>query len=381
MSERRCACGHGQRPCACPNLGQAGTVAAPFLLSPYYKSCIWGGDSLARLYGKRADIPQLGETWECSVHPAGQSTVASGCFTGRLLDDVLSEYPSLLGEENELPILIKLIDAQSDLSVQVHPDDAYAVSHEGQRGKTEMWYILEALPGAQLVLGFDRPLTRQQAHEAAEHGELGRYLRHVPVKRGDAFLIEPGTVHAIGAGIVLAEIQQSSDVTYRLWDYGRKDKDGKMRPLHIDSALDVAVLDGRAIEPLYRHPAGSGITEICKTKYFNVSRIESKTAAIADGTDGSGTLLPTERNAASVLLCIDGSGELRSERGVDRHAESYPSFDAPDGISVAAAIGVNDVYQAPHSALTFKRGDCIFVPAGNTRLSLTGDCTCLHVTF
>lgn len=356
-------------------------IAAPFLLSPYYKSCIWGGNSLARLYGKRADIPQLGETWECSVHPSGQSTVASGCFTGRLLGDVLSEYPSLLGKENELPILIKLIDAQSDLSVQVHPDDAYAISHEEQHGKTEMWYILEAQPGAQLVLGFDRPLTRQLVREAAERGGLGRYLRYVPVKRGDAFLIEPGTVHAIGGGIVLAEIQQSSDVTYRLWDYGRKDKDGKLRPLHIDSALDVAVLDGRAIKPLYRHPACSGITEICKTQYFCVTRIEAKTAAVADGTEYSGTLLPTEENAASVLLCIDGSGELRAERDNDHNAGSCSGFDLRDSISFATAIGADDTYQAPHSALSFKCGDCIFVPAGNMRLSLTGACVCLRVNF
>ena len=222
--------------------------AKPFLLTPAGKDYLWGGERLKTEYGCNLPLTPFAEAWVCSAHGDGQSIAASGAYGGRTLADVLHTQPELLGTHaaalasGEMPVLVKLIDAKRDLSVQVHPDDAYARAHEGQSGKTELWYVLDAAPDASLVYGFSHDITPDAVRAAVAEGTLAKHLQRVRVHRGDVFFIPPGTVHAIGAGILLAEIQQSSNVTYRLYDYDRLDKNGQKRTLHLDRALDVADL-------------------------------------------------------------------------------------------------------------------------------------------
>ena len=223
--------------------------AEPFLLAPAGKDYLWGGTRLRDDFAKNLPLDPLAETWECSTHPDGPSRVVTGPFAGQLLPQVLHEHPEFLGThprtKGELPILVKLIDAKNDLSVQVHPNDAYAKEHEhGSLGKTEMWYVLDAAPGTTLVYGLRRPMTRQQVRDSLRAGTIEKYLQKVPVKRDEVFFMPAGCIHAIGAGALIVEVQQSSNLTYRLYDYGRLDKSRQPRPLHIEKALDVADLSG-----------------------------------------------------------------------------------------------------------------------------------------
>ncbi len=216
----------------------------PVKLMPACKEAIWGGHRLKTEYGKESELSVIAETWEVSCHPQGESIVASGPRKGISL----REYLRLLGpdsagkglEGKEFPILVKLIDAADRLSVQVHPDDAYARRVEGQFGKNEMWYVVDCEPGAQLLLGLRESCTREELEKAIRENTLVDRMRAVPVQKGDVYFIPAGTLHAIGKGILVAEIQQSSDVTYRVYDYGRLGQDGKPRQLHVKKALDVA---------------------------------------------------------------------------------------------------------------------------------------------
>ena len=206
------------------------------------KDYLWGGTRLREEYGKKIDFNPLAETWECSVHPDGPSVIANGEFKGRTLAEVLKEHPEYLGSKvtnGELPVLIKFIDAKKALSVQVHPNDEYAWQHEHQNGKTEMWYVLDAAEGANLIYGFQHKVTPEILRKAVATGRLDRHLQKIKVHKGDVFYIPSGTVHGIGAGVLIAEIQESSNVTYRVYDYDRLDKNGKKRELHFDKAVQV----------------------------------------------------------------------------------------------------------------------------------------------
>lgn len=204
----------------------------PFLLKPAGKDYLWGGNRLNDDFTKGIALSPLAETWECSTHPDGPSTAASGEFEGQSLSDVLMAHPEFLGThpktKGELPILIKFIDAKKDLSVQVHPTDAYAAEHEnGQLGKTEMWYVLDAAKDTSLVYGLKTDVEKERLRAAIEKGTVEKYLQKVPVQKNDLFYIEAGTIHAIGAGALIAEIQESSNLTYRIYDYDRVDRNGK----------------------------------------------------------------------------------------------------------------------------------------------------------
>jgi mannose-6-phosphate isomerase len=300
-------------------------------LSPSCKSALWGGTKLIGRCRISFDGGPLAETWELSCHKSGESVIAGGLFKGVKLGAwIEAQGKQVLGKNcarfSQFPILVKLIDAREKLSVQVHPDDAYALENEGQYGKTELWYVVEAEAGAELTLGFIRHLSREELLSAIEHDRLCDYLQTHAVKAGDVFLIEPGTVHAIGAGIVIAEIQQSSDVTYRLYDYGRIGPDGALRPLHIDQAL--AVLRP---EPAPVHPDFGGHLGLCP--FFTVDRLDVN-GRYRDFVSG---------DSFRHLLILDGSGVLSDGR----------------------------------ESLFLEKGDSLFISAGTGDIMLLGRCTAL----
>lgn len=212
-------------------------------LTPACKEYLWGGTKLITDYGKQYTGERLAETWELSCHPDGPSVIAEGADAGRTLADYLAAHPEALGKRGQcsagFPILIKLIDAAEDLSVQVHPDDAYARAREGQNGKTEMWYILSAEPDSFLYCGFERDVSEEELARCIADNTLLETLHRMEVRAGDVVFVPAGTIHAIRRGIMVAEVQQSSSVTYRVCDYGRLGADGKPRALHIAQALDV----------------------------------------------------------------------------------------------------------------------------------------------
>lgn len=218
-------------------------------LTPVVKETIWGGERLFAEYGYGEPGRKQGECWAISAHPKGDCVVREGAYQGRTLSELWKEEPWLFGgrTEKEFPLLVKVIDAREDLSIQVHPDDVYAAEHEnGSLGKTECWYILDCKEGASLVIGHNAR-TRQELTEMVEQGRWQELIREVPVKKGDFVQIDPGTIHAIKGGIVLLEIQQSSDVTYRVYDYDRL-MDGKLRPLHVKQSLDVITVPSLPVE-------------------------------------------------------------------------------------------------------------------------------------
>lgn len=331
------------------NWSSDGAGARPFLLKPAGKDYLWGGSRLRDDFSKELDLTPLAETWECSTHPDGPSLVAGGEHAGKRLSEVLKEHPEYAGThpktDGGLPILIKFIDARKDLSVQVHPDDEYAAVHEhGSLGKTEMWYVLDAAKDAHLVYGFYQDISREKLERSLREGTVERYLQKVKVHKDDLFYIEPGTVHAIGAGVLIAEIQESSNLTYRMYDYGRLDKNGRPRELHVSRALDVANLRGsrtpRQPMRVLKYRKGCATELLCRCKYFQVERQLINTERCREMAD-----FRTDSNSFQVLLCICGCGTL---------------------------FGGGEM-------LHFFKGDCIFVPADSAALKLHGRAQFLKV--
>ena len=321
-------------------------LSKPFLLKPAGKDYLWGGTRLKEQFGKSFDITPLAETWECSVHPDGLSVVDGGDFTGQTLDKVLTKYPEFLGQRwqavGELPILVKFIDAKQDLSVQVHPDDEYAMKFEnGQLGKTEMWYVVEAEPEAKLIYGLQCDATADELRDSIEQGRVSKYLQSVPVKRNDLFFIPAGTIHAIGAGCLIVEVQESSNLTYRLYDYDRVGKDGKKRPLHVDKALAVANLKSSA-EPrqpmrVLRYYRGYAKELLCRCKYFETYRW--------------------------LVNAID----------------QVAAFDHEDSFNIGVVIAGSGKLYCGDEVLELCKGDTFFVPAGSESVELTGKLEMLGV--
>lgn len=228
-----------------------------------YKDNIWGGHRLVEQFNKVTDMPVLAESWELSAHPDGSSIILNGEFAGQLFKDYIAQHSKDIWGTNaarydEFPILIKYIDAKQALSIQVHPDDDYAQRVEGEFGKNEFWYVLDAEPGAFLYYGVKHEMTKEEYRRYIEDETICDHLNKVEVHPGDCFFIKAGTIHAIGAGVLIAEIQQSSNSTYRVYDFGRLGVDGKPRELHIDKAVDVSILtpsgkNGEADEPKRQH--------------------------------------------------------------------------------------------------------------------------------
>ena len=320
----------------------------PLLLRPSGKDYLWGGNRLNDEFEKEMNLSPVAETWECSTHPDGPSYVSGGKFDGMKLAEVLQMHPEYLGERHkgkkDLPILIKFIDAKKDLSVQVHPSDEYARKHEnGQLGKTEMWYVLDASKTAKLVYGLKRDSSKAELQKAIANGTVMNYLQQISVRKNDLFFIEAGTIHAIGAGTLVAEIQESSNLTYRLYDYDRAGKDGRKRELHIDKALEAANLKS-SIEPRqplrvlkYRQGVASELLTRCK--YFEVYRMLVNTECRQK------VHYRADEIAFRVLLCVNGCGTISYEDG----------------------------------SIEFYKGDCIFVPADSEILTISGQAQFLDV--
>lgn len=280
----------------------------PLRFNPIFKERLWGGEKLRTVLGKPVSGQRIGESWEISGVPGDVSVVAEGPLAGRSLTDLIaSEAQALLGRRvlerfgTEFPILIKFIDAQQDLSIQLHPDDRLARARHGSFGKTEMWYIMDADPGARLIVGFERDVSREEYQEALASGRLTDLLHYQEVRPGDAIFIPAGKIHAIGAGVMLAEIQQSSDVTYRVYDFDRRDASGRLRELHTDLALEA--MDFRCRDDFNirydRHPDQP--STMAETPYFTTRYLCLTGPLEAD---------LTKREAFTIYICVSGRARL-----------------------------------------------------------------------
>ena len=318
---------------------------SPFLLKPAVKDYLWGGSRLNDDFNLGYDIAPFAEAWVCSCHPDGESVADT---YGLTLAELLRIHPEWLGTHassvanGEFPILIKFIDAKANLSVQVHPSDEYAREYEnGQLGKTEMWYVLDAIKDSRLIYGLKYDCSKEAIRDAIEKGELERHLRYYPIKKNDVFFIEAGTIHAIGAGALIAEIQENSNLTYRLYDYDRVDKTGKKRELHVDKALEVSNLknigEPRQAMRVLKYIPGVANELLSRCKYFEVYRMLINTERRQKVTYSSDEL------SFRVLLCYDGCGNI--------------SYCTEDGRK---------------EYINIYKGDCVFVPADSVELVLNG---------
>ena len=274
----------------------------PIKTSPVFKQYIWGGNSLKKKYNKSVPFDTAAESWEVSCHSDGLSLVAEGEYEGMTLKEVLfSHKREMLGREDVevFPLLVKLLDAKECLSVQVHPDNEFAAKYEnGELGKTEMWYVVDAKPGANLVYGLKEGTDAQMLKESIENGTLEEHLNYVPVKKGDSFFIPSGTIHAIRDGIIIAEIQQSSNTTYRVYDYNRVDKDGNKRPLHVEKAVMATDFSAKAMprDASQKAEFSGGTSEvIASCEYFTVIKYEiTESADLEKNNDKFEMLIFTE---------------------------------------------------------------------------------------
>lgn len=322
----------------------------PCKLKPALKDYIWGGNRLVSEYGIESRESIVAEAWMLSCNGAGASTIIGGPLDGLTLTEALfAEIEKTLGSRNPFsvyfPILIKFLDAKNDLSVQVHPSNGYALDHEGEFGKTELWYILDAQEDACIHYGFSRALSGDELREHIQNNTIMDALKRVPVKKGDVFLIEAGTVHAIGKGIVLVEIQQNSNATYRVYDYDRKDAQGNRRELHVEKAIAVTNTSFVPTPPI---PA-----ESVQEAGYIVSRLASCEWFTVD------------------LLKIDSSAGLSCDD------TSFTSLLFVEGI--AKIIFDNDAY-GKNGVIEAAKGESVFLPAGTGSYRIEGQSTVLKTT-
>lgn len=292
-------------------------------LTPSCRDYLWGGSRLRTDFGIKSDLEPLAEAWVLSCHPDGPSYLPDGTT----LADYVAAHPEALGTDcakfEQFPVLTKFIDASKNLSIQVHPSNDYALKNEHQYGKTEMWYVLDCVPGAYLYYGFTHEISKEEFAERIKNNTLTEVLNAVPVHRGDCFFIPSGTLHTICKGIVVAEVQQNSNVTYRVYDYGRVGADGKPRALHIEKALDVT-----RRTPPQKHDFGS---HLAQCEYFTV---DAKKGAFDGAAD--------EKSFVSLLI-TDGAGTLT----------------------------------CGGETVKVKKGESYFIPAGSGKYAVTGDCETL----
>ncbi len=311
------------------------------LCEPAFKDYLWGGTKLRDIYGKDCDYDKIAESWELSAHEAGQCRVGSGKYQGMLF----SEYLDLIGEDalgwkcqafEKFPLLIKFIDAKEQLSVQVHPDDSYALPNENEYGKSEMWYVMDCDADASIYFGVKQDISAEELERRTENNTITEVLNRVPVHRGDTFFVEAGTIHAIGRGVLICEIQQNSNCTYRLYDYGRRDKFGNLRELQADKAVAVSKTacqepPGQGY-PLESQP-GCAVQKLCECKYFTSTRYDIKESAE----------IPMDETSFAAVVILEGAGWI----------------------------------QVNENRMPFKAADCFFVHAGRKYIGLTGTCSAI----
>lgn len=312
---------------------------ALFKLIPSYKSYLWGGRRLAEEYNKKYEGEILAESWELSCHPDGPSIISNGVYAGKTLQEYINiEGKGVLGENcrrfREFPILSKFIDAKDNLSIQVHPDNRYALKNEGQYGKTEMWYVMDAGENAYLYYGFKQEISKEEFARRIEEDTLPEVLNAVQVQKGDVLFIESGTIHAIGKDILIAEIQQNSNVTYRVYDYGRIGKDGKKRDLHIEKALAVTnrvpIIKSKRSYP-----------HVADCDYFTVDKLNLD-GEMMKKMEGN----VTEKSFISILF-LDGKGKISCQE----------------------------------DTMEYEKGDSIFLSAGSGSYQIEGNCDALVTTI
>ncbi|PKP19888.1 MAG: mannose-6-phosphate isomerase [Bacteroidetes bacterium HGW-Bacteroidetes-21] len=286
----------------------------PLKFKPIYKQVIWGGKNISALPNRKSVPAQCGESWEISGLEKSESVVANGFLKGNSLSEIIEIYMGdIVGEQNFLdfgtyfPLLIKIIDTEDVLSVQVHPDDETAFEKHNSAGKTEMWYIIKADSQSDIINGFNKVTNNEEVREKIQQGTLTEILHHVPAVAGDTFFIPSGRVHAIGKGIMLAEIQQASDITYRLFDWNRKDAEGKGRELHIEDALEVLDYSDRA-DHYKRNPLPDMSYPLVNCDYFTVNKMELKVEVQKDYNTIDSFI---------VLLCTQGECVIKTPENED----------------------------------------------------------------
>ena len=298
-------------------------------LKPALKDYLWGGTRLKTEYKMESDLEKVAEAWVLSTHKDGAGIVLNGELAGKTLTEAVELFgKDCLGESGKkfsyFPILIKLIDAKDDLSVQVHPNDEYALRVEGEYGKTEMWYIVDCEEGATLYYGFKEEITKDEFRAKIADNTITDVLNKVSVKKGDVFFIPSGTIHAIGSGILIAEIQQNSNTTYRVSDYGRLGADGKPRPLHIDKAVEVTSLTPPPVQTDL--PKGT----LAECDYFKVRLFSTNDE----------NQIEVDSSSFTSLLCLDG--------------------------------------EVTFNGVTLVKGDCAFIPANSGKITFSGSATLIE---
>ena len=313
-------------------------------LDPAFKDNLWGGTKLRTVFGKKCDYDVIGESWELSAHPDGQSRIATGRYKGMLFND----YLSIIGKEalgwkcqaqDRFPVLIKFIDAKQALSIQIHPDDEYALENEGEYGKNEMWYVIDCEPDSYLYCGLSKEVSKEEIEERIKNNTITEVLNRIDVKPGDVVMVKAGTIHAIGAGILICEIQQNSNSTYRMYDYDRRDKFGNPRELHVAKALDVvdtkAYVKDNNSEVMLEENENYSQERLVQCKYFECFKYEIFKEV---------KLVVDEASFISVLF-IAGEGTITEE--------------------------------ASGESMSYKAGDSFFISAGKRTVTISGNGKCI----
>jgi len=313
----------------------------PIIFDPILNERIWGGTKLKTEFNKNITSDITGESWELSTVKGDVSVISNGKYEGKSLNELISEFPSeVLGTKihkkfgTEFPLLFKFIDAREDLSIQVHPNDELAKERHNSFGKTEMWYVMQADEGARIVVGFKENSSKEEYVENLENKTLLSILKEVPVKAGDVFFLETGTIHAIGAGIVIAEIQQTSDITYRVYDWDRVDAEGKSRELHIDLALDAINYNTTDTEKIYSREENKS-NPVVNCPYFVTNYFPVNGAVSVEKSGDSFT----------VYMCMEGNFDL------ELNGKKW----------------------------SYKKGDTILVPAAMKNFKLDGNAVLLEI--
>ena len=318
----------------------------PLKFHPILKERLWGGTKLGVQLNKPVSSDITGESWELSGVEGDVSVVSNGELKGTSLN-ALIEYRAdeLLGSSvvkrfgKEFPILIKFIDAKQDLSIQLHPNDALAKERHNSFGKTEMWYIMDAEKDANLIVGFNQPVSREQYVQSLENNTLLDYMNYEKVRSGDTFFINTGKIHAIGAGVLLAEIQQTSDVTYRVFDFNRRDKEGNLRELHTEMALDAIDFDQKDDFKVSYEKKKDRINPMVACPYFNTNFLHLQNDLKQD---------TSHRDSFTIYMCVEGEARIANE----------------------------------HGETTIRKGETVLLPASSNSIALkTNGCKLLEITL